>query len=169
MKRLPLRTSVEYRRDGKTIERAFLCPVCKYPTIYEPGAYEICDLCNWEDDDFDEGGPNGDYTLTEARKNFQGHLSMYRLSHEISPQFQSPGFPIHIVEIEQKRGITKLKEGRSRSSRSSRMKIPWRGAVSFTKPTLTSNKLGDEAVSLCLLIPCDLAAVFGVGMLPMPA
>jgi hypothetical protein len=35
---------------------------------------------------------------------------MYRLSHEISPQFQRPGFPIHIVEIEQKRGLTACKE-----------------------------------------------------------
>ena len=111
MNQLPPRTSFEYRRDGRTIERAFLCPVCEYPTIYEPGGYEICDLCSWEDDDFDRGGPNGGYTLTEAKQNFRDHLSMYRRSHEISPHVQRPGFPIHLVESEEKRGtITKKKK-----------------------------------------------------------
>lgn len=110
MNQLPPRQSFEYRQDGKTVERAFLCPVCDYPTVYAPGDYGICDLCSWEDDDFDEGGPNGDYSLAEARENFQDHLSMYRLSHEISPHVQRPGFPIHIVEIEQKRGVTARKE-----------------------------------------------------------
>jgi hypothetical protein len=101
MDQLPPRQSFEYRRDGVTIEQAFLCPVCDYPTVYQPGCYGICDLCNWEDDDCDEGGANGDYTLTEARSNFKGHLSMYRLTHEIS---------LHIVELEQERGITAQKK-----------------------------------------------------------
>lgn len=105
MKQLPPRKAFKYRRDGKTIEHAFLCPVCDYPTIYEPGGYEICDLCDWEDDDFDGAGANGDYTLEEARRNFRCHLSMYRRSHEISLHVQRPGFPIHVVEIQEKRGI----------------------------------------------------------------
>ena len=61
------------------------CPCCGYPTLEERGIFEICNLCNWEDDGqndsyLDEvwGGPNGDYSLTEARKNFKVNLIMYR-------------------------------------------------------------------------------------------
>jgi hypothetical protein len=64
------------------------CPACGYPTIGERTAYEICSLCAWEDDGQDDnphrpegyhdyfgpddvaGGPNHDYSLTEARENF---------------------------------------------------------------------------------------------------
>jgi hypothetical protein len=55
-----------------------VCPCCGYATLTERDAYEICCLCNWEDDgqnndDADEvrGGPNGAYSLTEARENFR--------------------------------------------------------------------------------------------------
>ncbi|WHY69480.1 CPCC family cysteine-rich protein [Neobacillus sp. SuZ13] len=61
------------------------CPCCGYPTLEERGGFEICILCNWEDDGQDNpyadevwGGPNGDYSLTEARKNFKENLIMYR-------------------------------------------------------------------------------------------
>ncbi|WP_346890147.1 CPCC family cysteine-rich protein [Clostridium sp. UBA1056] len=44
----------------------------------------ICVLCNWEDDgqdyldeDLIKGGPNGHYSLTEARDNFKKYLIMY--------------------------------------------------------------------------------------------
>jgi hypothetical protein len=50
----------------------------------ERNAYEICELCNWEDDGQDEetaeevwGGPNSDYSLAEARKNFKLYRVMY--------------------------------------------------------------------------------------------
>lgn len=72
----------EYRRDGINLERAFQCPVCDFPTLSEPEGYEICPLCDWEDDGFNSGGPNGDYTLAEARSNFAKHLSMYRVMRE---------------------------------------------------------------------------------------
>jgi hypothetical protein len=62
----------------------YLCPCCGYPTLSERGGYEICELCNWEDDGQDDphadevwGGPNGPYSLTEARRNFERHLVMY--------------------------------------------------------------------------------------------
>ena len=52
----------------------FTCPSCGYPTIAERGGYEICDVCNWEDDNQDDdtadeiwGGPNGTLSLTESR------------------------------------------------------------------------------------------------------
>lgn len=62
----------------------FTCPCCAYPTLSERGGYDICELCNWEDDGQDDphadevwGGPNGDYSLAEARINFTQHLIMY--------------------------------------------------------------------------------------------
>ncbi len=62
----------------------FTCPCCGYPTLSERGGYDICELCNWEDDGQDDphadetwGGPNGAYSLSEARLNFKRHLIMY--------------------------------------------------------------------------------------------
>lgn len=47
-------------------------------------SYEICYLCFWEDDGQGEdelaevcGGPNGEYSLKEARDNFKNHYLMY--------------------------------------------------------------------------------------------
>ena len=72
----------------------FTCPCCAYPTLPERGHYEICPLCNWEDDNQDDpdadrvwGGPNSDYSLSESRRNFAEYLIMYRLSESrIFPQ-----------------------------------------------------------------------------------
>jgi hypothetical protein len=71
------------------IDRRVTCPCCGFPTLTEAAAYEICELCNWEDDgqgDGDaenvRGGPNGDYSLAEARLNFCQHLVMYRPDHD---------------------------------------------------------------------------------------
>ena len=55
-----------------------MCPCCGYLTLSEPppGTYEICPVCNWEDDivqydniDF-EGGANEE-SLRQARINFK--------------------------------------------------------------------------------------------------
>jgi len=69
------------------------CPCCAYPTISGRAAYDICALCGWEDDGQDDaesgppgaprpddiaGGPNLDYSLTEARNNFAEYVTMYR-------------------------------------------------------------------------------------------
>ena len=69
----------------------YLCPCCFYPTLNERNSYHICGLCFWEDDgqddiDADEvlGGPNTDYSLTEARNNFIKYLTMYRPSDTIA-------------------------------------------------------------------------------------
>ncbi|WP_133297161.1 CPCC family cysteine-rich protein [Marinobacter litoralis] len=60
------------------------CPCCGYPTLKQRGRYEICCLCIWEDDGEDDdnthqwgGGPNGEYTLTEARANVRAFGTMY--------------------------------------------------------------------------------------------
>ncbi|MFD1888237.1 CPCC family cysteine-rich protein [Paenibacillus wenxiniae] len=63
----------------------YTCPCCGYLTLDERGAYDICYLCDWQDDRQDDpdadqvrGGPNGHYSLTEARANFKKFLTMYR-------------------------------------------------------------------------------------------
>ncbi len=60
------------------------CPCCGYPTLHGRGGYGICELCDWEDDGQDDthadevwGGPNGKYSLTEARSNFKKYNIMY--------------------------------------------------------------------------------------------
>jgi hypothetical protein len=70
--------------------RLVVCPCCGYPTLYRRAAYNICQLCNWEDDGQDDppygqfdpdkvlGGPNSDYSLTEARGNFARYGWQYR-------------------------------------------------------------------------------------------
>ncbi|WP_138752255.1 CPCC family cysteine-rich protein [Paenibacillus sinopodophylli] len=61
------------------------CPCCGYPTLEERRGWEICCLCNWEDDGQDDphankvwGGPNQNYSLTEARENLEKYYIMYR-------------------------------------------------------------------------------------------
>ena len=53
--------------------------------LSERGGYEICSLCHWEDDGQDDphadevwGGPNGRYSLTQARENFKRHWTQYK-------------------------------------------------------------------------------------------
>lgn len=74
-------------QDHKKFGDFFLCPCCGYPTLSERGGYEICSLCFWEDDGQDDpnadevwGGPNSDYSLTEARQNFRKYYTMYRVA-----------------------------------------------------------------------------------------
>ncbi len=69
----------------RTFRGRFFCPCCDLPTLRSRGGFDFCSICFWEDDgqnndDADEvrGGPNHDYSLTEARHNFAAHRSMYR-------------------------------------------------------------------------------------------
>ncbi|MEO5952293.1 MAG: CPCC family cysteine-rich protein [Chloroflexia bacterium] len=64
--------------------KLYICPCCGYPTLSERGSYLIGELCDWEDDGQDDphvderwGGPNGSYSLAEARANFKQHLTIY--------------------------------------------------------------------------------------------
>jgi hypothetical protein len=61
------------------------CPCCHYPTLTQRNEYEICELCDWEDSGHDDpfadeicGGPNSDYSLTEARVNYKLYRTMAR-------------------------------------------------------------------------------------------
>jgi hypothetical protein len=72
--------------------RLVVCPCCGYPTLSARGNYDICGLCWWEDDGQDDaaaddvaGGPNSDYSLTEARRNFAAHQTQYRASDKRVP------------------------------------------------------------------------------------
>jgi hypothetical protein len=65
----------------------YACPCSGYLTLDERGGYDICPLCDWEDDGQNDphadevwGGPNGDYSLSEARDNFRRHMTMFRPS-----------------------------------------------------------------------------------------
>lgn len=67
-----------------SLQSRVMCPCCGYLTLDARAEYDICELCNWEDDGQDDesadevrGGPNADYSLAEARRNFQMYRVMY--------------------------------------------------------------------------------------------
>ena len=102
MSRLSHRTYYQHwdKSSPSELVQVYCCPCCDYPTVSEPQSYDICCLCNWEDDDGDGGGPNGDYSLNEARANFRQFQTMYRPTHEISPQHQKPSYKfVHDEEL----------------------------------------------------------------------
>lgn len=55
------------------------CPCCESYTIDEPGNFDICEVCGWEDDELQSddpdyrGGPNG-MSLNEAREIYKKSL-----------------------------------------------------------------------------------------------
>lgn len=84
--------------SGKSQTTRYTCPCCGFPTLHERKLYDSCTVCFWEDDGQDDteadevwGGPNGDYSLTDARSNFMNYLSMF------SPKDEGD-FPIHSGE-----------------------------------------------------------------------
>jgi len=79
------RTNPALKLRDMNKNRLFDCPCCGFPTLAERARYDICTVCWWEDDgqgdhDANEvlGGPNGQYSLLEARKNFSSHGHMYK-------------------------------------------------------------------------------------------
>jgi hypothetical protein len=72
----PYAFASEQARREKPLAQ-FRCPCCRYLTLMEQAAYEICPVCCWADDGQDDphaeeywGGPNGSLTLSQARENF---------------------------------------------------------------------------------------------------
>ena len=54
---------------------SYPCPCCGEHTLDARGVFEICPVCDWQDDGQDDhdadavrGGPNGDLSLTGARE-----------------------------------------------------------------------------------------------------
>lgn len=73
-----------FKKKNPEIDKRVKCPCCGYPTLSARCEWEICILCDWEDDGQDNphedavwGGPNGWYSLSEARRNFKKYLVMY--------------------------------------------------------------------------------------------
>lgn len=60
------------------VEDLKACPCCGYKTLSSRGEYEICRLCNWEDDGTDRSnkysGPNRK-TLEEGQREFRKSIS----------------------------------------------------------------------------------------------
>ncbi|MHA5051546.1 CPCC family cysteine-rich protein [Streptomyces sp. SD15] len=63
---------------GSAEDGPYRCPCCGFITLTERAAFEICDVCYWEDDGQDErdadevrGGPHHDLSLRQARRNFE--------------------------------------------------------------------------------------------------
>ncbi|WP_057913623.1 CPCC family cysteine-rich protein [Peribacillus muralis] len=109
------------------------CPCCGFPTLEERGGYYICELCNWEDDGQDDpysdevwGGPNGDYSLAEARRNFKRNSIMYRDNRNIFRQNEK--------ELETKKSlILAFKELDQCESDSMEYLLLWRKIASYEK------------------------------------
>lgn len=87
------------------------CPCCGFPTLpmrQHPlmPTFEICFLCNWQDDgqtriDADKvyGGPNGRYSLTAARNNFKKYYVMYSPDNDTRV---APGDSLEALAIKKK-------------------------------------------------------------------
>jgi hypothetical protein len=84
-----------------TYRERFLCPCCFMPTLDERGEFDICLICFWEDDGQDtddaeivRGGPNRDYSLKEARENFEKYHTMYRPSDKYAFEHENRAMPL---------------------------------------------------------------------------
>ncbi len=73
-------------KNYSTYRENYICPCCFLPTLSSRNEFDICPVCFWEDDgqdsddaDMVRGGPNKDYSLTEARLNFEKYGTMYRI------------------------------------------------------------------------------------------
>ena len=71
------------------------CPCCRFMTLTGRGLDEICQVCLWHDDGQDDphaeevwGGPNGNLSLMEARRNFRAMGAVERrfLAHVRKPR-----------------------------------------------------------------------------------
>lgn len=57
-------------------DQLFPCPCCGFETISEIGTYEICEVCNWEDDPIQSANPDyrggaNEESLSEAQLRWQ--------------------------------------------------------------------------------------------------
>jgi hypothetical protein len=66
------------RLESQPPQLPLRCPCCGCKSLRERGAFEICQVCFWEDDGQDDydadvvrGGPNGLLSLAEARANYR--------------------------------------------------------------------------------------------------
>lgn len=74
----------------------YFCLCCGYDTLDEqpPGTYNICPICDWEDD-MSDGGANYEITLKQAKENFKkyGAKSIKHLKHVRKPKADDKRHP----------------------------------------------------------------------------
>lgn len=75
---------VSPRKYNRLKKKLYTCPCCAFPTLHVRNLYDVCTVFFWEDNGQDDpevdevwGGPNGDYSLTDARRNFTNYQSMF--------------------------------------------------------------------------------------------
>lgn len=64
------------KSPGNIVDGSVECPSCGGLEFSEPGGYEICGACGWEDDPVQEAYPDleggaNKVSLNQARKNFE--------------------------------------------------------------------------------------------------
>lgn len=108
------------------IHSRVVCPCCGYPTLSAQAEFEICTLCEWEDDGQDDphadevwGGPNGAYSLSAARQNFQRYLSKYQ------PDDIPAGLRLTEIVLQAKRSILNCFEAMRQENSSSATEELW--------------------------------------------
>ena len=86
------------------ITKKYRCPCCGYYTLEdEPGHFDICPVCYWEDDNIQsfehnyKGGAN-DMSLNEARENYK----KFGAKAEISLRRVRPPLPEEMVDPDKK-------------------------------------------------------------------
>ena len=118
----------------------YRCPCCGYLTLSARAAYDICCLCNWEDDGQDDpraneawGGANGSYSLAEARRNFANHLIMYDPGRPTT----RIGGPDSAIELEAKRAMMAAFNAMPTAPDEAALEVLWR-TVGEAEATLSS-------------------------------
>jgi hypothetical protein len=67
------------------------CPCCQHLTIDDPGRFDICPVCGWEDDWLQRDDPSywggaNELSLSEARANYQNfEASSPKVQHWVRP------------------------------------------------------------------------------------
>jgi len=61
------------------------CPCCKQKTLVDFAIYDICPVCNWEDDPVARANPDSDFgpnatSLSEARRLWQAAIGQAPLT-----------------------------------------------------------------------------------------
>ena len=121
----------------------FTCPGCGYPTLSEQGEYEICEVCNWEDDNQDDpkadeiwGGPNSGLSLTENRINIG--LVLNKLAANLNGEINQN--PKNVLDI--------LKKHRERMNNIDHDKLM---NADISDPIWTEYKNKEKEVLTCLI------------------
>jgi hypothetical protein len=122
------------------------CPCCGYPTLEERRTWDICPLCNWEDDGQDDseadevwGGPNRTYSLTDARRNFEQNGVKYDAA-EAAEKAQSN--ERHEAEARIRAAMVKVYDAMLREPQHSSLGAQWSEIEQLEKRLYSRNARG---------------------------